>query len=128
MRKPPQPYIGSLDGDRYISLADYTVDFSDWFDGMQFTIPAGEITDIASVPWWLRWLYDRASLGHAAPFLHDYLCEFRGKYINKKGEEIQLSWFDTHLMFLVTMRLDGVPKSRAFLAFVAVLICNRPIW
>jgi hypothetical protein len=128
LRKQPQPYLGSLDGDRYISLADYTVDFSDWFDGMQFTIAAGEVTDIASVPWWLRWMYDRASLGVFAPFLHDRFCLTQGKFTNVDGVEIQLSWEDVQLMFFVAMRLDSIPPRRAFLAYLAVLIFNRPKW
>lgn len=128
MKKPPQPFLGSIDGDRYQSLTDYSVDFAEWFEDFDFVIYEGTITDIASVPWYLRWILDRASLGISAPFLHDYLCEIKGKYINKKGQQIQLSWFDSHLMFLVAMRLDGVPPLRAFLAFVAVLIGNRPIW
>lgn len=128
MRKPLQPYLGSIDGDRYISLADYTVDFSDWFDGMQFTIPAGEITDIASIPWWLRWLYDRASLGTFATFLHDRFCLTQGKFTNLDGVVVQISWEDVQLMFFVAMRLDGIPPRRAFLAYLAVLFCNRPKW
>jgi hypothetical protein len=126
--KPPEPHIGSIDGDRYISLSPYMVNFADWMSGIQFEIDKGTVTDIASIPHHLRWMYDRASLGITAPFIHDFLCTSRGKYINTMGEEIQLSWFDTQLFFLVAMRLDGIPPLRALLAFLAVLIGNRPIW
>jgi Protein of unknown function (DUF1353) len=126
--KPPEPHIGSIDGDRYISLSPYMVNFADWMSGIQFEIYQGTVTDIASIPRPLRWMYDRASLGITAPFLHDFLCTSRGKYTNTMGQEMQLSWFDVHLFFLVAMRLDGIAKRRAFLAFLAVVLCNRPIW
>lgn len=128
MQKPPEPHIGSIDGDRYVSLAPYLVNFADWMAALQFEIYKGTITDIASVPRCLRWMYDRASLGITAPFYHDFLCSFKGKFTNTFGQEVQLSWFDTQLFFLVAMRLDGIPPQRAFLAFLAVLIANRPRW
>lgn len=128
MRKPPQPYIGSIDGDRYVSLSPYMVDFADWMAGLQFEINEGTITDIASVPRCLRWAYDRASLGTSAPFYHDFLCTSKGKFTNTFGQEIQISWFDAQVFFLVAMRLDGIPTQRCLLAFLAVLLGNRPIW
>lgn len=126
--KPPQPYLGSIDGDTYQSLARYQVNFSAWLKPLEFIIEAGTDTDIASIPWWLRSIHDRASLGLTAPFLHDWLCTHQGKYISSSGEEIQLSWFDVHLFFLVAMRLDGISATRSLLAFLAVLIGNRPRW
>ncbi len=128
LSKPPEPILGSIDGDSYHSLRDYDVSFGDWLHGLEFTIYASTITDIASIPWWLRSIHDRASLGLTAPFLHDFLCTQQGKFINKDGVEVQLSWFDVHLFFLVAMRLDGIHPARAFLAFIAVLLGNRPSW
>lgn len=126
--KPIQPHLGSIDGNNYQSLSTYRVDFSKWFDGLEFDIDAGTITDIASVPWYLRWMYDRASLGTFAPFLHDVLCEKKGKIVNTKGEEISLSWEDVQLAFFVAMRLDNIHPRRALLAYIAVLFGNRPKW
>lgn len=128
MKKPPEPIIGSIDGDQYVSLAPYMVDFTAWMAELQFEIHKGTITDIASIPRPLRWMYDRASLGFTAPYIHDFLCTCRGKFTNTFDKEVHVSWFDTHLFFLVAMRLDGIPPLRAFLAFLAVLIANRPIW
>lgn len=126
--KPPEPHIGSIDGTTYISLSSYVVKFADWLAPLQFEIDKGTPTDIASVPWFLRCFCDRAGLGLTAPFFHDYMSERQGKLTNLDGKEIQISWFDTQLFFLVAMRLDGIPPMRAFLAFIAVLIANRPIW
>lgn len=126
--KPPEPHIGSIDGRRYMVKYDYLANFADWMAPLQFLIPAGTITDIASVPWWLRWACDRAGLGITAPLLHDLLCALQGSYVNVYGQKVQLSWFDAHLFFLVAMRLDGIPAWKALLAFLVVLIGNRPIW
>jgi hypothetical protein len=126
--KPPEPILGSIDGDSYRSLAEYKVNFSDWLSPLEFTIASGTKTDIASIPWYLRWIHDRASLGLAAPFLHDWMLDRQGKYTNTNGEDIHLSWFDVHLFFLVAMRLDGIPPFKSLIAFLIVLICNRPIW
>ncbi len=104
------------------------VDFTHWMAGMQFEIREGTVTDIASVPRYLRWAYDRASLGITSPFFHDFLMSCQGKYVNTMGEDVQLSWFSCHVFFLVAMLLDGISPRRAFLAFVAVLLGNRPIW
>lgn len=128
MFKPPEPHIGSIDGDRYIGKSNYLVNFTDWLKSWQFEIHEGTITDIASVPWYLRWLYDRASFGIVAPYVHDFLCTYRGKFTNSFGDEVQISWFDAQLFFLVAMRLDGIPPRRALFAFLAVLIGNRPRW
>lgn len=128
LNKPPQPHIGSIDGDRYVSLSPYMVNFADWMSGVQFEIPVGTETDIASIPRTLRWMYDRASLGITAPILHDFLMMRKGRYINVMGQEVQLSWFDCHVFFLVAMRLDGIPPIRALLAFLAVTVGNRPIF
>lgn len=128
MLKPPEPHLGSIDGDRYQSLSPYMVNFADWMAPLQFEIYQGTQTDIASVPWYLRWLYDRASLGLTAPFFHDFLCTTKGKFINTQGTEVQISWFDAQMFFLNAMRLDGIPPRRAFLAFLAVIIGNRPRW
>jgi Protein of unknown function (DUF1353) len=126
--KPPEPHLSSIDGDTYRSLEPYLVNFADWLTPLQFEIYQGTCTDIASVPWYLRWLYDRASMGFTAPFIHDFLCTTQGKFTNMQGQEIQLSWFEAQLFFLVAMRLDGIPPRRAFLAFLAVVFGNRPVW
>src|SRR6185437_8718655 len=42
--------------------------------GLAVTVPAGFTTDLASIPWWLRWLYNPADPRYAkAVVLHDWL-------------------------------------------------------
>jgi hypothetical protein len=121
MKNPRDPYIESINGDRYRVKGDYVVDF-DEFASVTIVIPDGFITDLASIPWWFRWLWDRASLGSFAPVLHDYLCSVRGQVRGKNGVEFKIDWFDVHLIFLIAMRLDGIGYFRALIAFLAVLI------
>lgn len=124
---PPDPQLESLDGSTYRLLADYKVDFASWLFKLQFTIPAGFLTDIASVPRPLRWLFDRADLGLLSPIVHDYLCENKGQIVSNDGELIKVSWFDSALFFLIIMRIDGIPGPKAFCAFLAVVI-GGPRW
>jgi len=119
---PPDPQLESLDGSTYRLTADYRVDFAKWLLGLQFTIPEGFVTDIASVPRPLRWLFDRADLGLLAPVIHDYLCENKGQVTGHNGETIIVNWFDSALLFLILMRIDGIPWFKALCAFLAVVI------
>ena len=41
-------------------------------------IPRGYVTDLSSVPWFLRWVVDRSSMGWAAPLAHDVLYRWHG--------------------------------------------------
>lgn len=125
---PPDPILESIDGNTYVVTQDYPVKFGYWLRSLQFAIPAGTTTDLASIPWWLRSIRDRASLGILAPVVHDYLCDVKGKIITLQGESIQLSRFDAHLLFLILLRLDGISWRRSLVAFVAVAVANRGKW
>jgi Protein of unknown function (DUF1353) len=127
MFNPPDPQLESIDGDTYQISAAFQAKFSYWLRDLQFEIPAGTITDLASIPWFIRWINDRASLGILAPVIHDYLCDRRGKVINLNGDAIQLTWFDVHLYFLVAMRIDGISWHRSLLAFIGVVV-GGPRW
>lgn len=128
LSKPSKTPIAPVEGEMYMFLEDYQVDFAKMLAPLQFVITKGTITDLASVPWYFRWLIDRYDLGDVAPPIHDVLCESQGKFVTEDGTVIQLSWFDVHLFFLVAMRLDGISPTKALLAFLAVLLRNRPIW
>jgi len=39
-----------------------------------FEVPAGFHTDLASIPWWLRWLCPKFGPWDVATIIHDYLC------------------------------------------------------
>lgn len=127
MINPIDPKLESIDGDSYQLNEDYAVRVGYWMRQVDFVIPAHTRTDIASVPWYMRWLYDRASLGLLAPIVHDYLCDNQGKITHVNGRKIQLSWFQVHIYFLILMQIDGINDRRSFLSFLAVLI-GGPRW
>lgn len=133
---PRDPVLESVDGDTYKLNQEFSawigLWIGDWIEDLDFIVPAGEVTDIASIPWWLRWAHDRASLGILGPVIHDRLCAVEGKVINARGEKMQLSWLETHTCFLLLMWMDGIDQKRAFLAFAAVVlhatVFRTPYW
>jgi hypothetical protein len=127
VNNPPDPILENVDGNKYIVAADFSVKFGYWLRELQFQIPQGFETDIASIPWWFRMVIDRASLGILAPIIHDYLCVMKGRIKTLQGDFIQVSWFDTNLLFLLLMRIDGISWPRALFAFLAVTV-GSPKW
>jgi hypothetical protein len=127
LSKPPSPRLTSIDGNVYEVSETFIVKFGYWLKQLQFAIPEGYKTDIASIPWWFRSIMDRASLGTLAPIVHDYLCDNHGKITTLEGEELQIGWFEVNLLFFLLMRLDGVPWKRALWAFLGVTI-GSPKW
>ncbi len=127
MINPPDPKLESIDGDRYQLSETFSVKFGYWLRELQFEIPVGFQTDIASIPWWFRMIIDRASLGVLAPVVHDYLCDQRGKITNIQGDSLTVHWFEVNLLFLMLMRIDGISWPRALWSFLAVTI-GSPKW
>lgn len=124
---PPDPDFESIDGDSKSLKTSFDVKIPYWLRQIQFRIPAGFVSDGASVPRLLRWVYDRQSLGSIAPLTHDFLCEYEGVFINLQGEVIQLPWYAVHTIFLVCMLIDGVSCPKLFNCFVAVML-GGPRW
>ena len=123
--KPQSPKIQSIDGDNYRLEEAYIAKYGYWLKDFQFKIPIGFQTDLASIPWFLRSIADRSSLGFTSVIIHDYLSSVEGKFRNLDGVEIQLSWFQVQLYFLVALELDGIPWRRSLIAFLGVIVCNR---
>jgi len=79
--------------------------------GRDFVIPAGEITDGASIPRAVWSLEGGPFSGkyRKAAVIHDYLCRTK-----------QISWKSTHKIFYEAMIESGVGKVDAFKKFRAV--------
>lgn len=127
MIKPDRMDVDSVNGDDFILRSDYPVKVGYWIRELQFTIPQGFVSDLASIPRFMRWYLDRASLGFLAPIFHDYLWSKKGMIVNLQGDTIQLTRFQCHLYFLLAMQLDGIGSTRSFLAFLAVVFF-APKW
>lgn len=123
--KPTTPKLISIDGDNYMLEEPYIAKYGYWLKDIQFEIPKGFVTDLASIPWYLRQLGDRVCLGLTPVIIHDYLCSCEGRFINLDNKEVELTWFQVQLYFLVALELDGIPWRRGLIAFLGVILCNR---
>lgn len=87
------------------------------YNGEWITIPKGTVTDGASVPWLLRWLFPQMGKYSKASLAHDYL------YDNQIGSRADADWD-----FYLWMILDGVPKWKALTFLFAVAIGGKRWW
>jgi len=71
------------------------------------TIPAGFLSDGASVPWWARWALPKRGIYVFAAYLHDYLLTVTTR---KRAA----------MKFLYAMKVLGVPKWKRRLMFQGV--------
>lgn len=80
--------------------------------GHAYTVPAGFITDLASIPRLARWIFDRgdARLAKAA-ILHDHMLV-----------DQEFSRLTASAEFTAALLADGVPRWQAFVMGFAVLI------
>ena len=123
----PIPQLADVDGDLFALAEDYPVKFVLWFREYQFLIPAGQISDLSSIPRILRSFIDRASLGLVPPLIHDFMCDKRGKFLSMSGETIELTRFEVNIIFLLVMLLSGINFNRAMIAFIGVYV-GAPRW
>lgn len=83
-------------------------------DGMTYSVPAGFVTDFASVPRWLRPIALNEARTAMAATVHDYMYR-----VTRPGRR----WADD--VFYHTLRSSGVGAAAAWLYWVAVRIGGR---
>lgn len=84
-----------------------------------FTVPAGFVTDLASVPQWLTWLVPIQGVGDRAAIVHDWLCT----QLERHGVQVQMSPAnarDTDGIFRRILRELGVGRVRRTLYWLGV--------
>ena len=89
-----------------------------------FTVPAGFVTDLASVPRCLTWLVPIAGVHDRAAIVHDWLCT----QLDKPQRRPDGTWInippanavDTDGIFRRILRELGVPLVRRWLFYVGV--------
>jgi len=86
-------------------------------DKSTLIVPIGTVTDGASVPWMLRWLFPQQGRYTRASLAHDYL------YDNDIGSRQVADWD-----FYYWMLNDNVPRWKAQLFFFAVRIGGKRWW
>lgn len=93
-----------------------------WFDvdGVPFVVPAGYVTDWASIPEWIEWLYPRDSMPfRPAALLHDYLYSHLWPLYSKRFAD---------QVFRELLRQAGVPVWRRWAFWCAVRAGGRGGW
>lgn len=80
-------------------------------------VPAGFVTDFASVPGWAQSFVSRVGKHARAALLHDFLYE------NRIGSRKVADW-----VFREQMRRDGVVWLRRWLAWLAVRVGGKHTW
>lgn len=97
------------------------------------TVPAGLVTDLASVPRVARLWIDRHEI-RAASIPHDYIYGYAGRIpaplFTINGEPSTECWSrrDTDRLFARIMRESGVEKAKRRAAYAAVRIWGWGIW
>jgi hypothetical protein len=96
--------LRKLDGDRWLLLAPYAANV----DGSRIDVPAGFVTDLASVPRWpiVYWL--AGGTATKSSVLHDWL--YRNKAGRKYADEV----------FLAAMEAEGMPWWRRNAMYAAL--------
>lgn len=109
-----------LEKDFYYTMEDFTYHVEDFPSNKTVTVPAGFLTDGASIP---RALWSFASpIGrHAqAAILHDYLCECLTVMVDGTPEFITRKEADQ--IFRESLMVLGVPKLKARTMYMAVSV------
>ena len=77
------------DGKRWVIKSDFGYDVGEEGSGETINVPVGFITDFASVPRLLWWLFPKWGKYGNAAIIHDYLY-WQQKYTRKRADEIFL--------------------------------------
>jgi hypothetical protein len=86
--------------------------------GIGVNVPAGYRTDLASVPWWIRWLLPPNGKYGKAAVIHDFICSYRT--VNMNGQAVYVTRKTGDLIFLEAMGVLNVPAWQKWSMFYAV--------
>ena len=103
--------------DLYVVMKPFEVSFK--LDGKEhcITVPKAMVTDLASVPWALRWYVGRVGKHLEAAVLHDYLY-IAWQILGIKPTKDMRCFSDK--MMLAAMRASGVGRKRRKIIYKAV--------
>lgn len=134
-RPPVPPLILQPDG-TFKLTADFIWHLP-WRRGVFVHLPAGTVTNFASVPWWARWLYHPNDPRIGVPaMIHDWLVEeftinrldyeypkptlYYGVSDPKELGPDSIDWEDAAGIFRKAMEYYGMPRLRRQIAYLAV--------
>lgn len=131
-----QPDLRPINRRQYVTAGNFRVGFETSGGFCTMRVPAGTITDVASIPrllWGLLGLRPDG-LHRAAALVHDQLCAREGQAAPITASSAEpVIWFpklnsdETHALFRVMLEASGVPEWRAKLLWWAVRLFG-PRW
>ena len=104
------------DGD-YILARDYDVEVVVDGDARVITAPRGLVTDLTSVPWWLRWFVGRVGPWLEAAIIHDWLY-VAWRLVERTPTPADRAFADR--VMLLAMEAAGVSPLRRRAIYLAV--------
>lgn len=106
------------DGIHYVIWQMFTYLLGMLGSGISVNVPVGYRTDLASVPWWIRWLLPPNGKYGKAAVIHDYICSYRT--VNVNGINVYVTRKQGDLIFLEAMGVLKVPAWQKWTIFCAV--------
>jgi hypothetical protein len=106
------------DGIHYVIWQMFTYLIGMLGSGIAVHVPVGYRTDLASVPWWIRWLLPPNGKYGKAAVIHDYICSYRT--VNVNGINVYVTRKQGDMIFLEAMGVLKVPAWQKWSMFCAV--------
>jgi hypothetical protein len=98
-------------------------DFVVWINGIKLIVPAGFVSDLASIPFGFRWLLPRKGPWSHAAIVHDYL------YLTGRVNEWVLTQQDADRIMLAMMRHNPhVPRRKALAIYIGLRLGGFAAW
>lgn len=94
-------------------------------------VPKGTTTDLASVPWYLRWFVSNEDPRIVRPsVVHDYLYEMKEvqAYIDGKRKQVQVTKRESDLLFYEMLRKEGFGVVMAKAIWLGPKVGGRKRW
>lgn len=136
MRPFPQPHIEPITERLYRVVEPYVYAWAELGVVYRLEVPAGFVTDLASVPRVLWWLYRPDGLYRAAVVVHDRLYRHAGSPPGftmegagfEPGTPARLDRSGADEVMLGCSRAAGVSALDRHLMFLAVVLCGGSRW
>lgn len=104
------PFCGMRLGGRQIYETTKPLRYVHEEAGLDYTVPVGTRTDLASVPWFTAWAIPPGGEHQRSAVLHDVLCETPG-----------ITWFFAAAVMREAMHRDGVAFFRRMIIYYSIL-------
>jgi hypothetical protein len=118
--------VRHLDGKRWMVLDDFAYEVGHEGSGEIITARRGFITDFASIPRALWWLYNPTGPHGKAAVIHDLLYWLNGRPVPETGK--MYNRLQSDQIFLEGMTVLGIRASARATMYRSLRICGGPAW